>query len=119
MSVAYYEGSEIELAKFTLSVAEELDKVDTERQLKARAEKMHKVMVTIVGADKLTEIVDGSDYKTCDLVKLVDLFNCVNDAYKDDMNRSRNARMEEQMDRVSEMSGKLEGFTAAANRIKK
>lgn len=117
MTTAFYDGNEIELAKYTLAIAEKFEKAPREQNVRVRAEKMYDVLKEVVGADTLSEIVDGKSYDTCDITLLVDLYNTVDGAYADDMNRHKNEKVKQQMEMVSEMGGKLERFTDAANRV--
>lgn len=119
MTTAYYNGEELELAKYTLKVAEEFDKVNAERATRVKAEKMYRVLSEIVGADTLAEIVDGNSYDTCDITILVDLYNAVDDAYASDMNRYKDEKVRKNMEMVSDMGGKIDQFTSAVNKVGK
>lgn len=85
-----YDGKDYELAKFDVAMALKFDSVATENDITSKAEKMYDVCESCIGS--IGEIVDGDAYDTCDLVKLVDLYNTINDTYVSNMAKTRNER---------------------------
>lgn len=116
MTTANFDGESIELAKYTLEVAEDLEKVGKEKNIRVKAEKMYKALGKVVGEDILSELVDGTDYSNCDLTKLANMFNIVNDAYTADMNRHTDEKVRENMEKIADMGKQIESFSAAAKR---
>lgn len=111
MTILDYRGTKIELAKYTLGLADRIDDVGNERDFHKKAQDMYEVMSDVIG-DSLSEIVQGDSYDTCDLTILVDLFNESNHAYEMDIRRFER----EQEKANQEMLDKLANQTALFNK---
>lgn len=81
MTTLNYQGREIELAKYTVDIADRIEDVGNNRDFRKKAEDMYVLMSEIIG-EGFEEIVQGDSYETCDLTILVDLFNESNHAYE-------------------------------------
>lgn len=117
MTAVNVDGMTLELAKCTLRTMERLDEVGKTQALRAKAEKMYALMDEIVEGG-ISDVVDGDTYETCDLCKLVNVYNAVNDGYRADMNRSQTEMLERNMAKVADMSEKVERMTRATEKMK-
>lgn len=117
MTTVNVDGMELELAKCTLRTMERLDEVGKTQALRAKAEKMYALMEELVDG-VISEVVDGEDYESCDICKLVNVYNAVNDGYRADMNRSQADMLERNMAKVADMSEKVERMTRATEKLK-
>lgn len=117
MTTVNVDGIHLELAKCTLRTMERLDEVGKTQALRAKAEKMYALMEELVEGG-ISEVVDGEDYESCDICKLVNVYNAVNDGYRADMNRSQTDMLERNMAKVADMSEKVERMTRATEKMK-
>lgn len=117
MTTVNVNGIHLELAKCTLRTMERLDEVGKTQALRAKAEKMYALMEELVEGG-ISEVVDGEDYESCDICKLVNVYNAVNDGYRADMNRSQTDMLERNMAKVADMSEKVERMTRATEKMK-
>lgn len=117
MTTVNVNGMTLELAKCTLRTMEKLDEVGKTQALRAKAEKMYALMDSIVDGG-IADVVDGDSYETCDLCKLVNVYNAANDGYRADMNRSQTEMLERNMAKVADMSEKVERMTRATDKLK-
>lgn len=102
MTTAVYNGEVLNLAKLTIGTQMKFVEIDAEQNLIVKAELMYATMNEVVG-DRLSEIVDGKDYVTCDLTTLSDLYYVVTDAYGADMHSAQLAKQSEQMNQVERL----------------
>lgn len=112
MTTLSYQGREIELAKYTVDIAERIDDVGNERDFRKKAEDMYALMAEIIGTD-FEEIVQGDSYETCDLTILVDLFNESNHAYETAIRRFDIEREDEQKRQIDKLANQAALFQKA------
>lgn len=112
MTTMKYNGEEIELAKYTLSISEQVEEVNKEREPRPKAEKMWALMSDIIG-ERLPELVDGDDYETCDLTVLVDLYNEADEAYGKAMRKHQIEREEQELKKVEKLKNDVVIFNKA------
>lgn len=102
MTTAVYNGEVLNLAKLTIATQMKFVEIDAEQNLIVKAELMYATMNEVVG-DRLSQIVDGKDYETCDLTTLSDLYYVVTDAYGTDMHSAQLSKQSEQMNQVERL----------------
>lgn len=105
---------EIELAKYTVDLADRIEDVGNNRDFRKKAEDMYALMSEIIGTD-FEEIVQGDSYETCDLTILVDLFNESNHAYEMAIRRFDIEQAKEQQREIDKLTNQAALFQKAIN----
>lgn len=114
MTTLDYHGMEIELAKYTVDLADRIEDVGNNRDFRKKAEDMYALMSEIIGTD-FEEIVQGDSYETCDLTILVDLFNESNHAYEMAIRRFDIEQAKEQQREIDKLTNQAALFQKAIN----